>query len=72
MHLKALRKAQNLTQSELADKAEITRSIIAKAEIGLITPSAATLVKLAHALNCTIDELLGNDKGRENPHEQSR
>ncbi len=59
--LKLIRKAQKLTQERLAEKAGITRSMVARYETGQVTPSIEVLLSLANALNVTTDYLLGRD-----------
>lgn len=50
-------KAQ-LTQQELADKILVSRSAIARYEQGYDSPSLNTLVRLADALDCTVNDLV--------------
>lgn len=57
--LAALRQAKSLSQPELAAQAGISQSIIAKSERGSNLPGAEVLDKLAQALECTTDYLLG-------------
>lgn len=57
--LKSLRLESELTQSELAKKANLATSCIAMIESGKREPSAHTVVSLANALNVTTDYLLG-------------
>lgn len=65
--LKAQRTALNLSQSQLANKAGVSLAMIQKYEQGVKDINKAqggTLLKIARALNCTIEELL------EDEHEQ--
>lgn len=56
--IKELRKAMGLTQVDLAEKSGVSRTIISGLESGTTTvTSTATLLKLAKALDVTIDEL---------------
>lgn len=48
----------NLTQQELADKILVSRSLIARCERGYDTPSLDALVRLAAALDCTVNDLV--------------
>mgnify|MGYP001852213377 FL=1 len=57
--LKSLRLENELTQSELAKKANLATSCIAMIESGKREPSAHTVVSLANALNVTTDYLPG-------------
>ncbi|MGE0172789.1 MAG: helix-turn-helix domain-containing protein [Oligoflexales bacterium] len=58
MKIEQIRKAQSLTQTELAEKCETTQQQIAKLERGLSDPKLSTLGRVAAALNCTIQDLL--------------
>ena len=55
--IKELRKSAGLTQSELAQKLNVSFQAVGKWERGESYPSAALLPELAKALNCSIDEL---------------
>lgn len=56
--IKALRTSLNLTQEELALKAELDSTSICKIESDKANPSMKALVRLAKALNVTPSELL--------------
>lgn len=57
-NLKQLREKRQLTQSELADKAGVSRSIVVGLETGFYSEtSTATLKKLAAALNVNLKDL---------------
>ena len=58
MKLKELRKKQNLTQLELANKIGVVESTISLYESGKREPDISTLIKLADCLNTSIDELV--------------
>jgi transcriptional regulator with XRE-family HTH domain len=60
--LRALRKARGWTQTELAKNVGIDRSMIGNYELGLHYPPIPTLVKLAKALDTTVDRLLAVDE----------
>lgn len=60
--LKELRRQQNMTQAELAQKMGVTQSLIAMWERDASMPSAGKLPELADLLHCTIDELYGRGK----------
>lgn len=51
------RKASSLTQAGLADKANVTRQTIIAIEKGNYTPSVLLALKLARALDKTVEEL---------------
>ena len=59
MRLKELRIDAGLTQKSLAAKAGIAREVVARTEGGRTMPEIGTLVKLADALGCSIDEIVG-------------
>lgn len=49
----------NLSQSELADKAGVSRTIIGNYERNANTPSIEVLVKLSKVFNVSVDFLIG-------------
>ncbi len=57
--LAAQREARGLTQAELGLKAGIAPGAISHFETGQRAPSLESLVKLADALECSVDQLLG-------------
>ena len=57
--LKALRKRAGLTQEQLGEMVSVKQNAVAKWELGNGMPRVVTLIKLAQALGCTVDELLG-------------
>ena len=59
--IKNFRKSNKITQQELADKLEISRSTLSYYELGKIDPNIYTLIKLSDIMNCTLDDLV-NDK----------
>ncbi|TMS56683.1 helix-turn-helix domain-containing protein [Imbroritus primus] len=52
------RKLNGLTLEELARRASLTKSYLSKLERGLSSPTLATVLKLAEALNVTVDQLI--------------
>ncbi|MBN1971908.1 MAG: helix-turn-helix transcriptional regulator [Candidatus Delongbacteria bacterium] len=59
--IQKVRLGRGLTQEELARKAEIPYTTLAKIESGMvINPRMKTLHKIADALNVTIDYLIKN------------
>ena len=57
--VKDLRKKKGLSKKKLSDIADISRSIISDIESGKTkNPTCITLIKLARAFNCSIDELV--------------
>ncbi len=57
-HLSRLRRNADMTQSDLAERANITRQAISKYEIGDSFPDISVLVLLAEALGVTTGELI--------------
>jgi transcriptional regulator with XRE-family HTH domain len=64
--LRELRKANNLTQSEVGQRIDASPNIISSYENADRSPSLEKLVKLAYLYNCSTDYLLG--KSSEIPH----
>lgn len=56
--LKRYRQKAHLTQEMLADKIDVATSTIAHAENGTSKPSLPLILKVANALNVTVDQLL--------------
>ena len=60
--LQKMRKEQNLTQEELAEKLFVSRTAISKWESGRGYPSIDSLKAIAKYFHITIDELIGNEE----------
>lgn len=58
-NIKALRKAKGLSQEELAIKLNVVRQTVSKWEKALSVPDAGMLMKIADALDTTVNTLLG-------------
>lgn len=58
-NIKNLRKQKNLTQSQLASKIGVNKSIISAYENQERLPSVAVLIKLSYEFNVSIEYLLG-------------
>ena len=58
-NIKRFRKMNNLYQKELADKIGTSSQVISNWERGYTKPNDDDLVRLADALDCSVDELLG-------------
>jgi transcriptional regulator with XRE-family HTH domain len=56
--LKAGREAAGLSQSQLAHIAGVDRTSLNKVERGHRVPTLASLARLAHAIGCTVDDLM--------------
>ncbi|KQY35726.1 transcriptional regulator [Caulobacter sp. Root487D2Y] len=55
--LKAARAAAGLTQADLAEKVGVTRKTINTVENGVFVPSTVLALKLARALDATVEAL---------------
>lgn len=62
LRLKALRKKYKMTQEQVANRVEVTKSAISSYETNVAYPSADTLIKLVALFNTTSDYILGLDK----------
>lgn len=58
---KALRKAKGLSQEELAIKLNVVRQTVSKWEKAMSVPDAGMLIKIADALDTTVNVLLGEE-----------
>lgn len=63
MHLKELRKARNMTQSQLAKVAKVSQRSIANYEDGTRTPRLAVLMRISDYFGVSVDYLLRNQDG---------
>ena len=60
--LKELRVAKDLTQEELADRAELSKGFISQLERDLTSPSIATLVDILQCLGTNLNEFFSGDE----------
>lgn len=57
--IKKWRKKQEISQDQLARKADMPLTTLAKIEAGIIKkPSIQSMIKIANAFNITLDELI--------------
>jgi len=63
-NLKYLRKKENLTQEQLAEKLNVSRQAVTKWESGQAMPDIANLKDISVLFGVTIDELIGDEKTR--------
>jgi len=56
-NLERFRKSAGLTQQELSIKAEVSRKSINAIENGVYVPSTVLALKMAHTLNCKVEDL---------------
>ncbi|MEG2720820.1 MAG: helix-turn-helix transcriptional regulator, partial [Oscillospiraceae bacterium] len=57
--LKSLRKENGLTQQQVADKINVSRSAYSQYEMGLKQPTIETLVEVSKLYRCSIDFIVG-------------
>lgn len=60
--LKTLRKQAKLTQTQIAEKLNISQQAYASWERGVNKPTQENLVKIAQVLNVSVDYLVGNSE----------
>lgn len=56
------RKEKGMTQEMLAEQLGVTRQAVARRETGLSVPDAGMLVRIAGALDTTVNDLLGEEE----------
>ena len=59
--IKSLMRDKGIRDNELAAKIGISTSMMSYILNGLRVPNVQTLVRIAHVLGCTMDELIIND-----------
>lgn len=69
LNIKKWRKERGLTQVQLAEKTNLSRSYVADIERDRYNPSVETLEVISKALNVKISELV--DANNPDPHEES-
>ena len=63
-YIALLRKKADMTQSELADRLNITRQAVSKYEVGDSFPDVSILVSIAEVFGVTLDELIAAGEPR--------
>jgi transcriptional regulator with XRE-family HTH domain len=63
-NVRARRKASNMTQTELAERAGITQAVISRLEAGEENLKLSTLRGIAAALGCAVIDLLPDEDKR--------
>ncbi len=63
-HLRALRKARNLSQAELGEQASVNDKYLGEVERGEGNPSLDVLLRLARALGVDVTVLIGDEVTR--------
>ncbi|MBR4830509.1 MAG: helix-turn-helix domain-containing protein [Bacilli bacterium] len=71
-NLKKIRKEQNLSQEELADKLGVSRQAISKWESGQAYPEMDKIITICNMFNVNIDDLLHNDIKEVKGEEESK
>ncbi|MCR5669409.1 MAG: helix-turn-helix domain-containing protein [Butyrivibrio sp.] len=59
--LKKLRRKNNMSQSQLAERLGLTKSVVSAYENGIRMPSYEALIKIARVYRVSTDYLLGNE-----------
>lgn len=65
MKIKELRNKAGLSQVALAEKLNVTQSVVSLWESGATFPSSAKLPRLAEILGCTVSDLFSGEDGKE-------
>lgn len=66
LNVKKYRQREKMSQMQLSVKADVSQSVIADIETGVAkNPTVGTALKLAKALNCTVEELVQEDGPKE-------
>lgn len=63
-NLRRLRKAAGLTQMELANRSDMDMAEISRLERGARSPRLDTMVRVAEALDLTIEDVVAGIRGR--------
>lgn len=63
--LKTLRLKEDMTQAQLAQKLQLTKSVISAYETGLRLPSYDVLIHISRIFNVSTDYLLGLERKQE-------
>lgn len=69
--LRALRERQGFQQKDLEERIGAKPNKVSNWELGYSYPQARAIIKLAHALSCSSDELLGIEPIRFSDHAYS-
>jgi transcriptional regulator with XRE-family HTH domain len=62
MNMKYYRERGGWSQKQLAEKIRVSRAVITRLETGEREPHLSYLLLLSHALNVSIDQLIGRDQ----------
>lgn len=72
IRIKQLRKANNLNQTELAEKLNLSASVISYIEAGKSTPTIEAATKMAEIFNVSLDYLVTGKEGTSEINEEER
>ncbi|MFH5835001.1 helix-turn-helix domain-containing protein [Proteiniclasticum sp. C24MP] len=67
--LQSIRKSHNLSQSDLAEKLDVSRQSVSKWETGTATPELSKLIQISELFNISLDEMTGR-KEHTDPEER--
>ena len=70
--LPKLRKQNNITQEQLADKMGVSRQAISKWEQGISMPDMDKMIQLCNILNCTLEDLLDDGVIEDNKNQTKK
>lgn len=70
--IKKIRELRKMTQSELAERINISTVSLSRYENGVRNPRATELSKMAEVLGCSVDELLRDDANPTAPLSEQR
>lgn len=62
--VRALRRAAELSQAELARRVDVSRQTIANVERGNYSPSVHLALDICHVLGVTVEDAFGTGRGR--------
>jgi transcriptional regulator with XRE-family HTH domain len=62
LRIRALRKSQDLTLKQLAEKAGISLKLLSKYELGTVDPPSSKLVPIAEALGVSVGRLYSSPR----------
>lgn len=63
-NIQYLRKVNNITQEELAERLSVSRQTISKWEMNQAYPEIPKLIEIGNIFHCKVDELLKEDMGK--------
>ena len=64
LHILSIREARGMSQAELAEATGLSQSAISRFERGAYNPSLPNMRSIARALNCSVGDLLGENRPR--------